>query len=219
MVAVAAALVRPPMARAAVSCPPTLAGADPRLGGIEAEARLAWIDEHLARTAARARWWTWAWGLGIGGSGVASLAVVPSVERSARVDWYTSAGSAAIGVVPLVVAPLKVVRDARELHAGLAAHAPGAPPALEVCPLLADAEARLVRDAADQRDQQRWWFHAGNLAFNTGVALFLGLGFHHWTSGIINGVAGAAVGEALILTQPTGTIDDLGAYRAGQLGP
>jgi hypothetical protein len=40
---------------------------------------------------------------------------------------------------------------------------------------------------------------------------------HHWTSGIINGAAGLVVGEALILTQPTRTIDDLRAYRAGDL--
>jgi hypothetical protein len=87
----------------------------------------------------------------------------------------------------------------------------------DVCSLLADAETRLVRDAEDQRQQQRWWFHAGNLAFNAGVTLLLGLGFHHWTSGLINGGAGAVVGEALILTQPTRTIDDLRAYRAGAL--
>ena len=42
--------------------------------------------------------------------------------------------------------------------------------------------------------------------------LFLGLGFHHWTSGIINGAAGAVVGEAIIFTQPTATIDDLAEY-------
>ena len=59
--------------------------------------------------------------------------------------------------------------------------------------------------------------HAGNLLFNTGVLLFLGLGYHHWTPGIINGVAGAAVGEAIILSQPAETIDDLAAYRAGRI--
>ena len=49
------------------------------------------------------------------------------------------------------------------------------------------------------------------------MLLFLGLGYHHWTSGIINGVSGAAVGEAIILTQPTGAIDDLGSYNRAEL--
>ena len=43
-----------------------------------------------------------------------------------------------------------------------------------------DAETKLVHDAEDERSQQRWYVHAGNLAFNTGVLLFLGLGYHRW---------------------------------------
>jgi hypothetical protein len=125
-------------------------------------------------------------------------------------------------VIPLWLLPLAVVRDARELHERNA-HLPGlAGPSVdgEICARLADAETRLVRDAEDQAAQQRWWVHAGNLAFNTGVLLFLGLGYQHWLSGIINGAAGVVVGEALILTQPTQTIDDLATYRqAGLFGP
>ena len=49
------------------------------------------------------------------------------------------------------------------------------------------------------------------------MLLFLGLGYHHWVSGIINGASGAAVGEAIILTQPTGSISDLRAYERGDL--
>jgi hypothetical protein len=193
------------------SCPSAI-GAEAKLGELDPAVRLDWIDEHLARARRSALTWSWAWGVGIGASGVASLAVVPFVDHRDRVDWYTSAASAAVGVIPLAVAPLAVIRDARELHARRTG-----PPPVDVCALLADAEARLVHDADDQRQQQAWWFHAGNLAFNTGVALFLGLGFHHWTSGLINGGAGLVVGEALILTQPTRTIDDLRAYRAGDL--
>jgi len=200
----------------AAGCAPTLA-ADPRLGDVAPETRLAWIDARLALARRSALAWSWAWGGGIGLSGVASLAVVPFAARGDRVDWYTSAASAAVGVIPLAVAPLAVIRDARELHARRSASGPGFTPGADVCALLADAETRLVRDADDQRKQQAWWFHAGNVAFNTGVTLFLGLGFHHWTSGIINGAAGLVVGEALILTQPTRTIDDLRAYRSGDL--
>jgi len=200
-------------AHAARCAPSVKLAADPRLGDVAPETRLAWIDARLALARRSALAWSWAWGGGIGLSGVASLAVVPFVSRGERVDWYTSAASAAVGVIPLAVAPLAVIRDARELHARRGA---GATPS-DLCALLADAETRLVRDADDQRKQQAWWFHAGNVAFNTGVTLFLGLGFHHWTSGIINGAAGLVVGEALILTQLTRTIDDLRAYRSGDL--
>ena len=196
----------------AARCPPAIS-AEAGLGDIAPEVRLDWIDAHLTRARRSALNWSWGWGVGIGASGVASLAVVPFVSHAERVDWYTSAASAAVGVIPLAVAPLAVIRDARELHARRA----GGSAAADVCALLADAEARLVRDADDQRQQQAWWFHAGNVAFNAGVTLFLGLGFHHWESVIINGAAGVVVGEALILTQPTRTIDDLRAYRAGDL--
>lgn len=178
----------------------------------DARERLAWIDQRLERTASHARIWAWSWGLGIGASGVASLAAVPFVAPSDRVDWYTSAATAAIGVMPFLFSPLRAPADAPRLHAALAALSPSDRDA--TCALLARAESTLVENARNQRDQQRWWFHAGNLAFNSGVLLFLGLGFHHWTSGIINGAAGAAVGEAIIFTQPTASIQDEAAYSA-----
>jgi hypothetical protein len=187
------------------------------------EVRLAWIDDHLFPVARRARIWAWGWGGGIGAAGVANLAVVPFVQPQDRVDWYVGAASAAVGVIPIWLHPLAVVRDARELHernAHLPAPAGPSGDGGGICARLADAEIRLVRDAEDQAAQQRWWVHAGNLVFNTGVLLFLGLGYQHWLSGIINGAAGLVVGEALILTQPTQTIDDLATYRqAGLFGP
>jgi hypothetical protein len=204
-------------AEPAISCPVTLPGASPRLAATDARQRLAFIDARLTAVGRQARVWAWGWGGGIAASGVASLVAVPFVQRADRVDWYTGAASAAVGVIPFAVAPLEVTRDARELHARLAevegAAATGAA-GVDLCPLLLEAESRLVRDAENQSFQQRWFFHAGNVAFNTGIALFLGLGFHHWTSGIINGLAGVAVGEAIIFTQPVGTVRDLRDYRA-----
>lgn len=200
----------------AASCPAP-SGADARLEAVAPEVRLDWIDARLGEARRSALVWSWAWGLGIGASGVGSLAVVPFVDREERVDWYTSAVSAAFGVIPLAVTPPAVLRDARELHERRHLTESRPLPPGEGCALLADAETRLVRDAEDQRRQQGWWMHAGNVAFNTGVLLFLGLGYHHWSSALINGIAGLAVGEALIFTQPTRTIDDLRAYRAGEL--
>ncbi|HXI57185.1 MAG TPA: hypothetical protein VNO55_14050 [Polyangia bacterium] len=194
---------------------PSPAGADARLQTTDGRARLEWIDQRLSRVAGQGRVWTWGWGLGIGAAGVGSLAAVPFVSAGDRIDWYAGAVSAAIGVVPFLLSPLSVVHDAPRLHASLALEPLNDD--ARVCRLLADAERMLAADAENQRWQQGWWIHAGNIAFNTGVMLFLGLGYHHWTSGIINGVAGAVVGEAIIFTQPTGNIDDWGAYRRANL--
>ncbi len=137
------------------------------------------------------------------------------MSPSDGVDWYTGAVSAAIGVVPFLVSPLSVTRDAPKLSAAVAATPDD--DAARVCATLVDAERQLGAAADSERWQRGWWTHAGNIAFNTGVMLFLGLGYHHWVSGILNGAAGAAVGEAIILTQPTGSISDLRAYQRGDL--
>lgn len=200
------------MARAA-SCPAP-PQADAALAAIDGRERAQWIDRHLTREGARARVWGYGWPIGIGAAGVASLAVVPFVASGDRVDWYVSAVSAGVGVLPFVLAPLEVMRDAPIVHGALT----GAPlDDARVCAVLADAEHRLVAGAADERLQTRWWAHAGNVAFNTAVLLFLGFGYHHWTSGLINGLSGVVVGEALILTQPTGLIDAADAYLRSDL--
>jgi hypothetical protein len=176
----------------------------------EARERLFLITRQLEEESRRGHVWAYGWGVGIGAAGVASLAVVPFVPPSQRVDWYTSAATAAIGVVPFIVAPLKVTRTGPALSAAIAA-APLDDDA-RVCALVADAEHTLAEAAANERVQRSWWLHAGNLAFNTGVFLFLGLGFHHWSAGAVNGLAGAAVGEAIIFSQPTGAIDAEASY-------
>jgi hypothetical protein len=194
-------------------CPRMDAGASAQLEDVDGRVRLHWIDARLMRQRERALIWSWTWGSTFAAAGVASLIALPLDSKDARVDWYVSAFSAAVGVIPFVAAPLAVMKDAKDLHARLATDVRDD----QVCALLADAETRLVRDARDEAFGQGWWIHAGNVAFNTGVFLFLGVGFHRWESAIINGAAGLVVGEAMILTQPTGSIDDLGNYRAGKL--
>ncbi|MDB4980775.1 MAG: hypothetical protein JWM82_1527 [Myxococcales bacterium] len=200
----------------AIAAPcPVPAGASTALGDVPASTRLAWIDDHLSHTARRARQWTWGWGVGIVVATAGNLVPLAFVPREQRIDWYVGAATTIVGIVPLVIAPLDVVDDAHGLRAAIAARGSGPS---DVCPLLADAEARLARDAANQSDGQRWWLHVGNVALNSGVGLFLGLGYHHWGAGVFNAVFGSAVGEAIILTQPTSSIDDARVYRAGALG-
>jgi len=200
-------------ALAATCAPPP--GAEARLAQIDAAERLRWIENRLDQEARRGRLWARGWAIGIGAGGLASLIAVPFVAPSDRVDWYVGAASAAIGVIPLLVSPLAVIHDAPKLSAAVAS-TPWNDQA-QVCATLLDAEHKLAADAANEHWQQGWWMHAGNLAFNTGVLLFLGLGYGHWTAGLINGGAGVVVGEALILTQPTHLIDELAAYNRGEL--
>jgi hypothetical protein len=198
--------------QAATRCPAGGGGGE-ALAQIAGEARLSWIDSHLSTTAHRARIWTWGWGIGIGVATLGNLAPLPFVAKGDRIDWYVGAGTTVVGIVPLLIAPLDVVNDARRLHAQVAAETNAG----NVCRLLADAEQSLVRDAKNQADGQRWWLHVGNVLLNAGVGLFLALGYHHWGAGAWNAFGGSAIGEAIILTQPMGTITDLRLYREGAL--
>ena len=192
-------------------------GAEPALAATDGRARLEWINHRLSHEAHRMSRWNYGWAIGIGASGVGSLIPVPFVAPENRVDYYTGAVLAAAGVLPFLLAPPEVIHDGRELQAMLVASPPGTDD--EVCAMLADAEERLVRDARNEHLLSGWWAHAANVAINTGALLFLGLGYHHWLSGTITGVAGVIIGEAVILSQPTGTIDALARYQRGDLGP
>jgi hypothetical protein len=209
-------LLASPRAHAETRCPaPHEAGE--ALAATDGRTRLEWIDQRLSREAHRMSWWNWGWAAGIGASGVGSLIAVPFVAPENRVDYYTGAALAGIGVIPFLVVPPAVIHDGRELHAMLVATPPGTD--VEVCRMLADAEERLLRDARNERLMSAWWSHAANVAINAGAFFFLGFGYHHWLSGAINGAAGFVIGETVILTQPRGTIDDWARYQRGEIGP
>ncbi len=138
-------LVAPRLAAAETRCP-IVAGAGTGVADVPAEVRLGWIDAQLAHGAHNAKRWTWGWGIGIGGATIANLAAIPFVAKEDRIDWYTGAATTIVGIVPLLIAPLDVVADSRELREKIAARPPraivgGDRP--DVCPLLADAETRL----------------------------------------------------------------------------
>jgi hypothetical protein len=173
----------------------------------DCEARLGWIDARLGRTARHARLWSWGWGIGLGVSTVGSLVAAPFVAEEERPDWYVNAFTSAVGMLPLIIAPLPVMHDADEVH-GLTGDA---------CARLAQAELLLARDAQGERAGRAWWNHALNVVLNGGAGLFLGLVYDRWQSGILTAVVGTAVGEVMIFTQPTGSLDAEAAYRRGEL--
>jgi hypothetical protein len=145
------------------------------------------------------------------GAGFANLLPLPFVAKENRVDWYTGAATTWVGLLPLMLFPPDVIRDSRTLRAGVTAR-PGTD---DVCGLLSQAESSLARDAANQATSRRWWVHAGNVLFNAGVGLFLGLGYHHWAAGAWNAAGGALIGELIIFTQPTETIAEARRYWRG----
>src|SRR5664279_2614962 len=150
-------------AHAATRCPAGAGGGE-AIGTIDGESRLHWIDTHLSATAHRAQVWTWGWGIGIVAATLGNLAPLPFVAKSDRIDWYVGAGTTIVGIVPLLIAPLDVVDDARRLHVQVIAETS----VDNVCRLLANAESSLVHDAKNQADGQRWWLHVGNVVLNTG---------------------------------------------------
>jgi len=208
----AAAWLAPRPARAAVGCP-TPAAAGPGLAAVDPTQRLVWLQDRLTYAEHKARLWAYGWGGGIAAAGAGSLAAVPFVSPENRVDWYTGAVSAGVGVAALVISPPIVLETAPALRAEIARATLPA----DVCSLLQVAESDLVRVARDEEIQGRWYVHLGNVLFNVGVGLFLGLGYHHWEAGAVNAIVGTAVGEALILTRPTAAIHDRDAYLAGAL--
>ena len=176
------------------------------------EVRIAWIQARLAHTAHSATLWLRGWEIGIATAGAINLALIPILgdTHDHRVVFGIGAASAAIGLIPFIVRPPRVIADDHAV-ATLAATS------TDRCAVLAEAERRLAASATAQRQQRAWYVHVGNVAFNAGLTLVFGA-FGHWDAGIASGIAGAAVGEAIIFTHPSDSIDDLASYRRGDLG-
>jgi hypothetical protein len=175
----------------------------------ECAARLQFIDARLQHTAHRARVWSWGWGLGLSALTIGNLALVPLVDREERVDYYVGAVNALTGVLPLLILPLTAMEDARILKTKRAA-------GTDCRALLPEAEAMLVRSAVSQAEGRAWWNHVANVIVNGGAGLFLGLAYDHWGAGIFGGVAGIAIGEAMIFTQPIDSIADVAQYQKNE---
>lgn len=209
-----------PRSAAATTCPaPT--GASAALASQEAEARLQFIRARLAAEVGPTRAWMGAWGGGYLVLTVAQLVLTPFLNDEDRKDFYVGAAASLVGLAAVVALPPAVLADQPALERTLAATP-------DVCAQLAAAEETLARDADDQRFARAWFFHLGNVVFNLGIGLVIGLGFthpgsafgapdNHWTSAIVNAVVGAAVGEAMIFTTPWGLMGTNDRYRAGSL--
>lgn len=191
----------------ATACRPTIASS-PALAEIDAERRIAFLSQRLDAAARASRIWTGSWLAVYGVLTVGSFAIVPLVPREARVDYYFSGATSAIGLLSLGLSPLKSIGDARWLR-GRSRDNP--------CALVADGERLLVRDAASEADGRKLLLHLGNIALNFGSLMVLGFVFHRWEAAALQGVAGTLIGELMIMTTPTQATIALEAYRAGRL--
>ncbi|MEO8841070.1 MAG: hypothetical protein ABI704_05830 [Kofleriaceae bacterium] len=187
---------------------PTMTGADAALAMQGDDLRLAWIEGRLARTSRRAKFWLHGWELGLVSATAINLAMLPILgdTTSNRIDFGLGAATTIIGVVPLIFWQPRVIDDHEAVEAARGT--------ADVCSRLADAERRLTASATTQATLRAWYMHGGNVVLNFGVTLLFGA-FHHWRTGILSGVGGAVIGEAIIFSEPVDQIDDLAKYRRG----
>ena len=199
----------------AVDCPAPPDAAVGSLARQSADARLQFMAKRFQEESDAAKRWTAVWGGRYAALTLVQLALLGVVPREAQPDWYWGALSSAVGVAFSVLGPLEVM-DAGPVFAKRAAAATGeGSDEQKTCELLVEGE-RMLREGADAQNFSRAWFiHVGNVLFNVGIGLVLGLGYGRWTSAAINALSGAAIGELTIFTSPNQLISGWDEYRSG----
>ncbi len=144
---------------------------------------------------------------------VGQLAVAPALHGNDRSVDLVGAGSSLVGVLALTVAPLDVMTDGKDLTSKAKQRAT----TQGLCPTLAAVQELLMANERDERECVGWLEHAGNAVFNVALGAWIAYGLHDKTSGLVNAVAGTAVGELMFATQPRRLTDVLAQYRQGHL--
>ncbi len=131
-------------------------------------------------------------------------------DKGTREDMVVGAVTSSFGVVPLGVfgfPPRFVAAELRGLPAATAT---------ERRRKLARAEALLRESAETESFGRSWVSHVLGNGVAIGSGAVLAFGFGRTTSGILNAIAGVAITEFQIFTQPTAAIDDWKDYSAGR---
>jgi hypothetical protein len=156
----------------------------------------------LQREARRAKTWRYGWTAINGGLTLGALAAVPLVSSEDRPDFVVSGIGSAITTLCTWIWPLRVEGAAVEAE------------------LLAPADRarqmqRLWRESAlDERERVRWPWHVANIGLAAAGGAVIAFGYRHYLSGALTAVAGGALGEVQLFTQPTGLIDaEAGSLR------
>jgi hypothetical protein len=166
--------------------------------------RLKEIDHALEKSYQAANTWGWVWGISFGVGTVGQLALIPVLASdktyNSTPDLLIGGIESFVAILPVLIAPPKVLRDYPILHRKLAG---GTEASTE---LLMEAQRVLRDDATDQRDCASWVMHVINVGLSLATGALLGFGFQHWPSAALNTCVGFAIGEVFILTQPTDLI-------------
>ncbi len=192
-----------------------IAGGSSALAAIDAEIRIRYLDGRLNREAKYARIYSGVWGGIYGALTIGQLSLYPGANSNSERAMYV-AGSAAsfIGLLGIAALPLSVEFDQIKWRKELQRGAPGG----NQCALLADAERFLLRGAESEEFGTGPLVHVANFVVNIAAGLVVGLKYDGWSEAAALIFPGIAIGEVQIITQPTGMIEDLRRYRAGDLG-
>jgi hypothetical protein len=200
-IAVGAALLASAPARAQ-QCPG--ARTDPALAAIPIQDRITFLRLRLEAAREPAERWSHVWVIIDGTLTVLQLAAIPAAKSSAtRGLLAVGAGTSSVGMFQALLLP---VGPGDQVHDG-------------PCTQLVHLEQTLERGARSQALGTSWLAQIGNLAVNAAFGAGAGLVDGRWQTGLVTFGIGWALGEAQILTQPTGLIDDAQQYREGNLGP
>jgi hypothetical protein len=163
------------------------------LGNVCRAAEPGACDEPSLRDEAhRARVWRYSW-TGVNAAlAVGSFVVVPLVDAEDRPDWVVSGAGSAVTALTTWFLPLRVESAEAELAA-----LPRAERARHV--------RRLVLESSeDEHDRITWPWHLVNVGFSALAGGIIAFGYGHYESGLITALGSTALGEAQLLTQPTG---------------
>lgn len=194
----------------AATCP-VPNGASSALESFDAEVRLRFLKQRLDSQVTRGKLWMGLWGGAYGLLTVGQMGVTGYVGEEQKKDLYVGSAAALVGTLTVLLASPKVIAGTEALEKELAT-------AKDVCEQVALAERTVHTLAEDQRVAKKPVAHIGNVIFNIGLGLIVGLGFGHWTAAIINTLVGIAVGEALIFSRPSGLTETERRYREGAFG-
>ena len=186
-------------------------GSGPELARVADTARLAFLRDSLLEEAYRVRLWTSAWAGAFLLLTAGQVAVAPVRPAAERPDWWIGAGTSTVGLVGMLALPMSVMDGGPVLDDFVRHLSPGADP----CALVARGERWLALGADQEAFGYGWIPHVANVLVNAALLFAVGFGYDHWISAAINAAVGFAVGEAMILTQPTDLIDAWERYRAG----
>jgi hypothetical protein len=193
-------------ARAEGAACPAPAGASPALASVDGETRLEAIRDVMHHQASRARTWTWTWvGIGLGLTAV-GWAQYPFVDSDKRLPQAVTSTAPLFIVGQTLLFPLRVTGDADAIDADKEG---------DTCARLARAEALLEATAEDEREHTGVVAHVFTLTLSAAYMAGLAIAFKDPRYTFVDGAGSFVVGEAQLLSTPTGARDALERYRAG----